>query len=689
MPKLASLSAALVAVCLTTAAVPSPAAPPADAATPVALDSVVVTATRADRLLSDLPQSVSVVSSAQIEAAPAVSLDDALRLTPSIDLPIGASYQLHPTGSGISMRGLGGLRALVLLDGVPLNDPFFGYVQWNRVPMESVERVEVVSGGGAPLWGNYAMGGVINIITKTPQQNGAIVDGAVGSWGTYRAYVGASAVASNGFKISVDYSRTHTDGYEQTPTAYLQAVSVPTTFTADNVNAKADFTLAARLTADVKIDYHKNFEDLLTPVAVNTQRIWTFSGDLREELEHGAITLSAFHDDSAFRVDTAGNTPGVPVGTAQFLQNRHYTPTNDTGGSLLWTGDFSGAGWLRSLTIGGDYHGIKGSDTNLIFNSHETLLRTDIGRGQQEFLGAFAETSVRPFESLELLGSIRYEHYRNFDGYDGSAGGVGAVPDESKNSVDPRLSVKETLSKNWAVRGAIYEAFRAPNLDELYRPFSSATGVQYANARLRPETLSGGEAGIDFNQPGFRAQVTAYTNTIDHVITSESLPVSELPAGFRFGSRNINAGAARSRGVEAEATWIFGPAFSGTLGYDYADSTITDNPVDPASVGQQIAGIPRQRVTARVTYLAPFRLRVTPQVRWLSTSYGDNDHTLVVPSHTVVDLSAAYPVNRYVEFYVQCENLFDRSYISTNNGYQPPRLATPFTVLGGVHLTFN
>ena len=445
--------------------------------------------------------------------------------------------------------------------------------------------------------------------------------------------------------------------------------------------------IAPSLTADVKIDYHKNFEDLLTPVAVNTQRIWTFSGSLREQLERGSVTLSAFHADSAFHVNTAGNTPGVPVGTSQFLQNQHDTPTNDTGGSLLWTENFSG--WLRSLTLGGDYHGIKGADTNLIFNSHEILLRTDVGRGQQEFIGGFAEASVKPLPTLELLGSVRLEHYRNFDGYDGSSGGVGVVPDTSKNSLDPRISVKQTLSQNWAVRGAAYEAFRAPNLDELYRPFSSATGIQYANASLRPETLSGGEMGVDFNQPGFLAQVTAYTNKIDHEITSESLPASELPTGFRFGSRNINAGAARSRGIEAEATWIFGAGWSGTFGYDYADSTITNNPVDPQSVGQQIAGIPRQRVTASVSYLAPGHVRVTPQVRWLSTSYGDNDHTLVVPSHTVIDLSAAYPITRYVEVYLQCENLLNRSYISTNNGYQPPRLATPFTLLGGVHLTFN
>ena len=87
---------------------------------------------------------------------------------PSVNVPQTASYQVHPTANSVSMRGLGGIRALVLLDGVPINDPFFGYVQWNRVPMESIQRVEIVRGGGSPLWGNYAMGGVINLLSRRP-----------------------------------------------------------------------------------------------------------------------------------------------------------------------------------------------------------------------------------------------------------------------------------------------------------------------------------------------------------------------------------------------------------------------------------------------------------------------------------------------------------------------------------------
>ena len=125
---------------------------------------IVVTATRSVRSIEDVPVSVSVVNVDRIAATPAKSLDDILRRVPSVDLPIASSGEIHPTADTIAMRGLGGIRALVLLDGVPLNDPFFGTVQWGRAPLEAIDRVEIVRGGGATLWGNYAMGGVINVL---------------------------------------------------------------------------------------------------------------------------------------------------------------------------------------------------------------------------------------------------------------------------------------------------------------------------------------------------------------------------------------------------------------------------------------------------------------------------------------------------------------------------------------------
>src|SRR6185437_6520886 len=107
------------------------------------------------------------------KASPAVVADDILREIPTFSLfRRGNSLSTHPTSQGVSLRGIGpsGVsRTLVLLDGVPFNDPFGGWVYWTRVPIESADRVEVVEGATSSLYGNYAMGGVINILTPRAQ----------------------------------------------------------------------------------------------------------------------------------------------------------------------------------------------------------------------------------------------------------------------------------------------------------------------------------------------------------------------------------------------------------------------------------------------------------------------------------------------------------------------------------------
>ena len=133
------------------------------------LENVTVTPTRTGQRLGDTPASVSVLTSAEIKASPAVVADDVLRQIPTFSLfRRSNSLSTHPTSQGVSLRGIGpsGVsRTLVLLDGVPFNDPFGGWVYWTRVPLESADRIEVVDGSSSSLYGNYAMGGVINIVT--------------------------------------------------------------------------------------------------------------------------------------------------------------------------------------------------------------------------------------------------------------------------------------------------------------------------------------------------------------------------------------------------------------------------------------------------------------------------------------------------------------------------------------------
>ncbi|WP_347259845.1 TonB-dependent receptor [Rudaea sp.] len=647
------------------------------------LGEVVVTATRDARALSEVPASVSVITREEIANTPAQSLDDILRRVPSLDVPISASYQLHPTADNVSMRGLGGIRALVLLDGVPLNDPFFGYVQWNRVPLESVDRVEVVRGGGAALWGNYAMGGVISIFTRAADKDTLVAQAGAGSYGTWRSDAYAAYAVSEGVKLGIEASANHTDGFNTAPADIRGAVNVPTAFTAHNVAFAGTFSPISTLVAHTRIDFHSNEQNLNSVLAFNTQRTWTYSADASQQLGNaGRLTATAFRNDSHFRTDNTDTPQGAIPGQAEFVQNRHLTPVHDTGGSLVWSNEFAGV--LRSASVGVDYHEIDGRDIAYIFDDAETQIRTDIGRGKQRFVGEFAQVSLRPVEPLELLASVRHQSFDNFDAFDGAPGGLGAVPDQSASSVDPRLSLRWAATNEIAVRAAAYKAFRAPTLDNLYRAFATPSGIFFGNPALKPEELNGGEIGFDVNRGALRTQVTAYTNTVKNLITFAPLEPNQLPPGFFFGTRNINAGRARSRGIEGEADWAVDAAWSLRAGYTFADSTITESRLDAASVGKQQGGIPRHRLSAGLTYTAANGLTIAPQIRWLSQSWGDNDNTLPVDAHFVADLSVSYPFTSTLRGFVRIENLADRRYVADNSGFEPLRLGTPFSAFAGL-----
>lgn len=648
-------------------------------------EAIVVTATRSAHSISDVPASVSIVDTAQIEGTPGKTLDDVLRRVPSVDLPLASSYQVHPTALNVSMRGLGGIRALVLLDGVPLNDPFFGYIQWSQVPLETVDRVEIVRGGGATLWGNYAMGGVINVLTRPIDRTELVAEAGAGTYGTYRAD-GHAAYARAAFGFGLDAGINHSDGYVQPIPADRGPITVPTSFTAHTIAVSGNVDITPTLSARARVSYFDNDQNLLSRLQTNRQRTWRYTGSLTQQLGcKGSFALTVFGDTGRFVTSNTGAPEGADPTRIEFVENVHRTPENDYGASLVWRQSFEGP--LRELSAGLDYHAIRGKDIADIFDENGSQIRTDIGSGKQRFLGGFLQADFRPARRFDVLLSVRYQDFYNYHGVDLTPGGLGTtVPNRHDSDVDPRLSLRYDLGGGFALRGAAYRAFRAPTLDNLYRAFAIPGGIFYGNASLRPESLEGVEAGIDFIRGPIRFQASAFANRIRDLITSRNLASDELPAGFFFGSRLINAGRARSRGVEAELDWQVSRRLTGRLGYTYADSVVTENPEDPASVGVQQAGVPRNRLSAGFDWTGPRGLRFSPRVHYVARTNGDADGLLHTDPHFIVDLAASLPLVRHFEAFVQIENLFDRRYVGTNDGFSAPLYGTPFTALGGVRV---
>src|SRR5919106_2462452 len=151
-------------------------------------DEITVTATRTEQRLGETAASVVVVSAQELAASAAPTLDDALRQVPGFSLfRRSGSRFANPTTQGVSLRGLGASgasRALVLADGMPLNDPFGGWIAWGRVPRAAVERVEVMRGAGSDLYGSSALGGVVQLLRRQAHGPKVVADGSWGELGS-------------------------------------------------------------------------------------------------------------------------------------------------------------------------------------------------------------------------------------------------------------------------------------------------------------------------------------------------------------------------------------------------------------------------------------------------------------------------------------------------------------------------
>jgi len=317
----------------------------------------------------------------------------------------------------------------------------------------------------------------------------------------------------------------------------------------------------------------------------------------------------------------------------------------------------------------------------------QTSFRQSVGR--QYFAGFFAETSYFPDPRFQILLSARIDGWQNVGGVEErDPGGITYYPDQSATRFDPRLSLRYGLSDVVALRGAAYRAFKAPTLRDLYRTSSQRTLTIVPNPFLGPETLVGGDVGVDVTSGRFRGQLNVFYNTIDNIIARKALATTPV-----LIVQPQNIGTARAQGLEVMGSFAFSRSVSFDVGYSFNDSVVTDNPADPSIVGNQLPDVPRHSGNMTLSWTPRWGLSVAFRGRAQSERYGDDSNLLAMDSHVIFDLFVSYPVLQVLEIFVSCENLFDRQYISeVNIGRrlgQPQaffvglRLRQPLASLGG------
>ncbi len=664
-----------------------PAVPSAGGAAPE--EEIVVTATRGPRPLRNVPSAVTVLPRAEVERSPTKTTDELLVNVPAFGLfRRSSSMAADPTSQGVNLRGvsLSGIsRSLVLVDGVPSNDAFAGWVNWRSVPAIGIQRVEVVPGGGSALYGNYALGGVTQIISRPITPLAAELESEAGSFGTGRvaarlseragpvgAAVDGELLTSDGYPVVAEWARGAIDG--ATPSRHAV------------VNARAEAEVARDLTVAARGGFFWQDHSGGTVHTTAVVRRLDYSGGARyKPAGTGAFDLTVFGHVSELGQGRARVAAGRSSETSSATQS---VPSHDLGGSLLWTGEPLQLGGTHTFSVGTDLRRITGHTHETLYPAPTAPPAAVVGRdagGEQRLYGLFAQDVWDWGESLQANLALRWDRFETVDGRRTERLGDGTSSSSSfagrtGTEVDPKLGVRARATGWLAFRGGVYRAFRAPTLDELYRPFQVGTIRTEANPDLRPETLQGGELGLDVT---LRRAVTVRATGFWNELSDPVVNVTPDPAVPDQRQRQ-NLGRARIRGVEADAAWRLAPRWLAAAAYTYLDPRVTRAPDQEALVGKQLPQVPNHRASLSVAYDDRSLVTGSVQLRYLGAQYEDAPNTLPMGEALLVDLHGAWHATRNADVFLAIQNVLDKTYVVGRAGVDT--VGQPRFVHGGVRL---
>jgi outer membrane receptor protein involved in Fe transport len=644
---------------------------------------VTVTATRGERKLGDSPADLTVLTREDLQHFPAAAVDEALKQVPSFSLfRRTSSLVSHPTTQGVSLRGVGASgasRTLVLLDGVPHNDAFGNWVYWDNIPQLQIESIEVAPSGLSHLYGSSAMAGVISISTRRPEPRTAALQAFGGNRGTGNAEAFGSHTKGP-VAASVGGSYFRTDGYELVREDQRGPVDVEANSRHRTGNWRLEYSPSPKLTLYQNGRIFAEDRENGSPLQTNSTRETMLGGGLRANTGSGSVwqaNLFAHFDD--FESTFSAVAPDRASETLSLAQTVDY---KDAGGNAQWTRPL---GPSHQLSAGGDARWVEADNREDVFIPSGTNVRDRLIPAQQLYAGAFLQDVIAAGRRTVVTLGFRVDHWRNYDASQTeivtstSATTVTPFADTSKTRLSPRAGVLWHVSERLALRGSAYGGFRAPSLNELYRPFRVGSVLTLANPDLGPERLLGGELGLNHALSSrFSWRSTAFWDRVEDPIAN--VTVSVTPALITRERQNL--GRARVRGVSVEADYQPAHEWRFQASYLLSDARVAQFPAAPAIEGNLLPQVPRHRASLRVDYLHPEVLNLSLRGRFESLRFDDDQNRLRLGSLFVADLTLDRPLGESWGAFLSVQNLFDRRYPIQATPVE--LLGTPLTVAGGL-----
>lgn len=711
------------------------------------MDTMLVTATRAPQNLDRVSASFRLLNAETLRQSPSAMLDGALRSVPGFSLfRRSDSFTANPTAQGVSLRGLGpsgASRSLVLLDGVPLNDPFGGWVAWTKLPREGIGHSEIVPGGGASAWGNAALGGVVHLFTAPLRTRVEVVDrpptpigwtdvgslrfaATLGDYGT-RSVELALVVPTRAGAFQILGRDFATDGFRLVAPERRGPVDVPAWSRHRWLTARWRKMLGKTVEALATARVYEEKRGNGTAYQRNSSREKFASLALAgEPAEHFSWHAIGYAQDQSFASTFSG------VNTTRTIE----TPASDqfavpsTAFGAAWTGVWQHVDQSRT-SFGGDARLVRGETREHFTFVNGAFTRLRVAGGRQAVGGLFALHDHALTETFRASLGARVDGWNDTHGKrvesDRNTGAVSRndrYPDRDGTTFSPSIGLVWTPMNTVRARAHAQKAFRRPTLNELYRPFRVGPNITEANAALGTERVTSGEVGAEWTlfvdrelpptgspQPNARSLAaplprtesqrrlvlgaTAFANDLRDAVGNVTVargpgtfPLFGVIAAGGVGRQRLNVDRTRVQGVELSARWFPTGDITVTADYLRNHATVRRATIAPALVGNRIAQVPRDSASVGAVWRGPARFTVVPRLRWIGRQFEDDENQLRLGEVVIADVTVTHKLSQHLELFLTIENLGNARIETGRTSDGIVNIGTPRLALGGLRGTW-
>jgi outer membrane receptor protein involved in Fe transport len=556
----------------------------------------------------------------------------------------------HPTSQGATLRGLGGnasTRALILLDGVPMIDPFGGWVSWSALDPARIGNIRVTRGGGSGVFGPGALAGTIELSSLTPDQATPVNIGvAYGSRNSVDADGTVTARLGSGFAMFTGgYARG--DGFVPIVKDDRGPIDRRARYKQGRAAARAVFPINDVTELQANGSFLIDQRDRGVPFTGNSNV--AFDSSLRL-VGHGKWGWEATTWLQTRNYTSGFASIGAGRATVSEALDQYNVPATGIGGRVEIRPPL---GERVTLRLGGDGRHVSGRTEERVFSTDANR----IAGGNQTIYGGFADASYEPLDGLILTASGRVDHWQMRDGRrTETSRATGAIlpatttyPDRSGTETTGRAGAAWSPVGTITARVAAYTGWRLPTINELYRPFRAGLVQTNANPALKPERVRGIEGGFEYRPlPGWHLGVTYFYNKLEDAIGNVTTALNVQQR------RNIDA--IRSHGVEIDGRAAIGEWLL-QASYSHIDPKVRSNGAAIALDGLRPAQTPRDQASASIEWNRPGFARIGTTLRYVGNQFEDDLNSRVLRHALTVDAVASAPVGKGFTVELRGENL--------------------------------